>query len=219
MEIFLNLLKKYKINDFDFILDVGAGWGLESENFGKKFPEKTIYSFEGNPDSIAECEKNIKSENVKLIKKLVWDENTFIDFFPCTNGNPGASSVFLINEEYNEFELILQSHKLKIETIKLDSFIDNNQLNDSKGIIWMDLQGSELKALKGLEKNLKDIVAIWTEAQYRPIYDGVNTFDEIDDFLQLKGYILVYPEIENIKKEKKEGKWFNDFCYIKKNYV
>ena len=222
MEIdnFLKILKKNNIEDFDFILDIGSGSGKESNLFSSLFPNKKIFSFECNPECILKF-KNFIPNNVTLVEKAVWESDGYIDFFPVKNGNTHASSAFLVTDEYNKNEhghgYLSQTDKILVESITLYSFIEQNNLQNSNGIIWIDLQGAELKALKGLGKYLKNIKAIWTEGQYKHIYQGVDLFDRIESFLTENKFVLVFPDEYTISKDRECGTWWNDFCFLNFN--
>jgi FkbM family methyltransferase len=219
LDTFLKILIENDIHDFDFILDVGSGSGQESKLFSLFFPNKRIFSFECNPDCITEFKKFVP-ENVTLIEKAVWESDGYIDFFPIRNGNTHASSAFLVTDEYNKNEhghgYLLQQEKILVESVTLQSFIEEYNLQNKNGIIWIDLQGAELKALKGMGKYLKNIKAIWTEGQYKQIYKGVDLFEQIEFFLFENQFNLVFPDRYTISKDKETGSWWSDFCFLNK---
>ena len=54
---------------------------------------------------------------------------------------------------------------------------------DKVDIIWMDLQGAELLALKSLGEKLQDVKYIHTEISHTPIYTNQALFPEIHEYL------------------------------------
>jgi hypothetical protein len=58
-------------------------------------------------------------------------------------------------------------------------------------IIWMDLQGAELLALKGLGEYIKNVEFIHTEVSYKEIYNGQVMFDELNKFVLLNDFIVI----------------------------
>jgi FkbM family methyltransferase len=215
---YIDILKNYNIK-FDYILELGPGWGHQSVEFAMNFPDTKIYSFECNPDSIEEFKKNVNSDNVELVEMAIWEYDGEIDFHPVKNGNIGASSVFLSTKEFSEkSEFLYQPEKIKVACIKLDTFIEKRNLQNKKGVIWMDLQGAELKALKGLEKNIKNIQSIWTEGEYKKIYEEQDLIDDIIPYLKKFDFELIFPKKDVINKNRKIL-WFEDFCFIPYKFI
>jgi FkbM family methyltransferase len=215
---YIDILKNYNI-EFDYILELGPGWGHQSVEFAMNFPDTKIYSFECNPDSIEEFKKNVNSDNVELVEMAIWEYDGEIDFHPVKNGNIGASSVFLSTKEFSEkSEFLYQPEKIKVACIKLDTFIEKRNLQNKKGVIWMDLQGAELKALKGLEKNIKNIQSIWTEGEYKKIYEEQDLIDDIIPYLKKFDFELIFPKKDVINKNRKIL-WFEDFCFIPYKFI
>ena len=57
-------------------------------------------------------------------------------------------------------------------------------------IIWMDLQGAELLALKGLGDFIKDLIYIHTEVSYKEMYTGQVMYNELNNFITSNGFIV-----------------------------
>ena len=213
MNDFLKILAENNIY-FDYILDIGAGIGHESNILSNQFPDKKIFSFECNPECIHNFQRN---EKITLIEKAVWEADGYIDFYPVVNGNPHASSVFLATDEYNnsEHKELHQPNKIQVDSIRLDTFIEQNNLQNQKGIIWIDLQGAELNALKAMSKYIENIQAIWTEVEYKPVYKDQYLFESVIEFMNDKKLNLIFPDKETITNNINSGLWWDDFCFIR----
>lgn len=180
------------------IFDIGARDCLQSIEFYNKFPNAKIYSFECNPNTIDICKKNIEKyrDRITLIEGAVCDYDGLINFYPIdqkktkttwADGNPGASSLFKSNgnytiEEYVQYEIISKCHRL-------DSVMKRYNI-PRVDIIWMDLQGAELLALRGLGDFLIDLKFIYTEVSHIEMYNGQVMFKEINDFMLNNGFKL-----------------------------
>ena len=58
-------------------------------------------------------------------------------------------------------------------------------------IIWMDIQGAELLALKSLGKYLNYVEYVYTEVTYNSeMYTGQVMFEELHDFMLKNHYIV-----------------------------
>ena len=189
------------------IFDIGSRDCLQSIEFYNNFPNAHIYAFECNPNTINICKKNIENYNnritraqlaedsisypqrITLIEGAVCDYDGEITFYPINqqktitswdDGNPGASSLYKSNrdypyEKYVQDEVITNCHRL-------DTIMNKYNIKNVD-IIWMDLQGAELLALKGLGKYLKDVKYIYTEITHKEIYKGQVLFEEFNQFM------------------------------------
>jgi len=57
-------------------------------------------------------------------------------------------------------------------------------------IIWMDLQGAELLALKGLGNHLQNVKYIHTEVSYKEMYSGQVMFEELNSYILSNGFFI-----------------------------
>lgn len=200
------------------IFDVGSRDCVQSIEFYKHFPNSKIYAFECNPNTLEICKKNIEPYNdrITLIEGAVCDYDGNISFYPINqdktitswkDGNPGASSIFKSNgkytvEQYVQDEIITCCHRL-------DSVMDKRGI-PNVDIIWMDLQGAELLALKGLGNHLQNVKYIHTEVSYKEMYSGQVMFNELNDFVLSNNFLV----LNNLTSQG----WQEDIMY-KKNVV
>jgi len=166
--------------------------------FAKKYPNATIYSFECNPEILPICKQNVaKMKNIILTEKAVSDEIGIVTFYPIdkektvttwVDGNQGASSLFKVSGKY-EIEQYAQK-EIKVECTTLEAFITEREIS-SIDLLWMDVQGAELKALKGLGEKLHIIKVMNIEVEFMEIYSGQPLFEEILRFLENKSFKFV----------------------------
>jgi sugar phosphate isomerase/epimerase len=83
---------------------------------------------------------------------------------------------------------------MKTSTIR--SLMDRENISPEEfNFINLDIQGVELKALKGLGDYIKNIKYIYTEINTGEVYKENNTLKEMDDFLNSHGFERVETEI------------------------
>lgn len=197
------------------IFDVGSRDCQQSIEFYKTFPNAKIYAFECNPNTIGLCKANIKSysDRITLIEGAVTDYDGTTTFYPINkqktkttwkDGNPGASSLFKTNghytiEHYVQDEIITDCHRL--DTVMTKHNIPNVD------IIWIDLQGAELLALRGLGSCLKNVQYIHTEVTHNEIYSGQVMFPEFNAFMLQNGF--------HLKNNLTFGGWQEDAIYMR----
>ena len=105
------------------------------------------------------------------------------------DGNPGASSLFKSNGFYDKIETYIQD-EIKTNCHRLDYIMKIYNI-PNVDIIWMDLQGAELLALKSLGEHLKSVQYIHTEVSHKPIYENQVMFDELHQFLIKNNFELM----------------------------
>jgi FkbM family methyltransferase len=213
-----NFIKHIKNKNEPYIIfDIGSRDCVQSIEFYEYFPNSKIYAFECNPNTLDICKKNIESysDRITLIKGAVCDYDGNIKFYPINqqktittweDGNPGASSIFKSNGNYT-VETYIQD-EITTPCHRLDSVM--NKYGISKvDIIWMDLQGAELLALKGLGNHLQNVKYIHTEVSYKEMYSGQVMFDELNNYILSNDFV--------IKNNFFLTGWQEDVIYEKKN--
>lgn len=201
------------------IFDIGSRDCVQSIEFYHTFPNAKIFAFECNPNTLHICRKNIEPYNdrITLIEGAVCDYDGTITFYPINqketkttwvDGNPGASSLFLSNGTY-EHETYVQD-EIKTNCHRLDTVMEKYNIK-KVDIIWMDLQGAELLALKSLGEFLKYVKYIHTEVSHREMYTGQVMFKELNHFMMSNNFV--------IKNNLSMKGWQEDVIYEKKSFT
>ena len=187
-------------DDVSVIFDVGSLHCLESIEFSKKYKNARIFAFEANPDSYQVCLENTKDiDNITVINQAVNDYNGTCTFYPINpeetvtpwfDGNRGASSLYKSNGSYDHIERYVQN-ELEVPCTRLDTFCEENGI-DRVDLMWMDLQGAELIALKSMGQLLSSVKVIHTELEMNPIYEGQCLFSNVNSFLGENNFELHY---------------------------
>lgn len=184
---------KYISNKIDnyVIFDIGSRDCMQSIEFYNAFPNSRIYAFECNPNTLDLCKKNIEpyKDRITLIEGAVCDYDGEITFYPINqektittwkDGNPGASSIFKSNGKYTVEKYV--QDEIKTNCHRLDTVMKTYNI-EKVDIIWMDLQGAELLALKGLGNYIDDVRYIHTEVSYKEMYSGQVMFNELNNYI------------------------------------
>tara|TARA_R110002050_G_scaffold7274_4_gene28448 strand:+ start:3748 stop:4380 length:633 start_codon:yes stop_codon:yes gene_type:complete len=192
--------------DVKTILELGTRYGVDTI-YLQSFFNADVVSFECNPEALNHCRKLLsENQNIKLVEKAVWSENKTMKFYPVTNGNIGASSAFKANSKY-PYEQYEQSI-VEVDAVRLDDWWKDNQ-TENIDLICMDIQGSELEALKGMGDLLKNVKYIITECQYKRLYKDTPLVDDLDEYLSSFGFVC--REIQDAND------WFGDAIFINVN--
>lgn len=179
------LIKTYKL-DITGVIHVGAH-ECEEYNFylNQKIPKENIFWIEAMDNKV----KKMKEKNINIIKAVVSDRDGEEVTFNITNN--GMSSSFLelgTHKKYHPGVHVVK--KEKMITSRIDTIIENGLINmDNINFLNIDIQGTELKALKGLGKYIDNINYILTEVNTEKIYKDCCLIDELDNFLKEKGFV------------------------------
>lgn len=180
------------------IFDIGSRDCEQSIEFYKAFPNAKIYAFECNPNTLELCKRNIQaySDRIQLIEGAVCDYDGDITFYPINqkktittwnDGNPGASSLFKSNGKYTVEKYV--QDEIKVNAHRLDTIMQKYNI-PRVDIIWMDLQGAELLAMKGMGEHLDRVSYIHTEVSHKEMYTGQVMYAELNNFIVSKGFTV-----------------------------
>jgi hypothetical protein len=112
--------------------------------------------------------------------------------------------LFIANGTY-PFEKYVQD-EIEVECVRIDTILQERNI-DKVDIIWMDLQGAELIALKSLGDILKNVSIICTETEMNPMYRDQALFKDIDDYLK-EDFDFVHGNLST--------RWGTDVIYVNK---
>ncbi len=154
--------------------------------------EKQLYNDNGiNDDDILWIEANsdlINPEQKNILNAVISDKNDETVNFIITN-NIQSSSILELYKHLEEHPDVIEIERRQLKTITLNSLYENNNIPyDRYDFINMDIQGAELKALKGADKILPYIKAIYTEVSTKELYKNCVLLPELDEFLEKNGF-------------------------------
>ena len=189
------------------ILHLGAHLLEEKEDYDAKNISKVVW-IEGNPN-IAELAKN-KADGIihTVYNYLISDvDDEEVEFNIANNGQ--SSSILKLGKHSIYHPDVVYTNTIKAKTKTLKTIIKNNSLNiNDYNFLNIDLQGVELKALRGLGKYLHYVDYIYTEVNSGNVYEGNDLITDIDLYLEKYGF-------ERVETEFTGAEW-GDAFYIKK---
>lgn len=209
-------LDRLNVNNIKTILEVGSRDGNQAIELSKAFPNARVLAIEGNPDTIQLLKSNISNHpNITCVESIISDYDGKATFYkidrektvtPHADGNPGASSLYVADPAYPHEKYAQIPIEVQCQT--LDSICNKYQLG-MIDLIWIDLQGAEIKALRGLGKRLNQVQYIWVEITHIPLYVGQPLFPEFDAFMEESGFEILTPVHPQA--------YFEDALYRRKN--
>ena len=179
-------LIKY-LNAGETFVDIGAHFGfyslLASSIVGK---EGQVISFEPTISTFSQLSKNIsysRDKNISIYNLAAFDSKQILEFndFGIINS---AFNSFFTSRGGNKYK----GDKIKVNTIVLDDFLNENYFNRKISMIKIDAESSEYKILSGLKNTLiaHQPLLILEVGDYS--ISGVKSSRELIQIIQGYGY-------------------------------
>ncbi len=182
-------------NNLSFtILEIGAlpiqGQAEPFHQLLDFFPESKIIAFEVDENLCEEMNKKAKP-GLKYYPVALGRTEESCAFYETNH--PMCCSLYKPNEKllsmYNNLEVAMLKSKSTINTVGLDFFVQENNI-ESVDFIKIDIQGAELDVFQGGIGTLKDVVAMVSEVEFIPLYIDQPLFGDICHFLAEHGMLF-----------------------------
>jgi FkbM family methyltransferase len=190
--------------NIETIFEVGSRYGDEARRLSVEFPDSTVFSFECNPLTIQQCHDNLKYyPNIVFVPYGLGEEEGCFPFYSFMKNNDGASS-FLKRIDFEK----TQKETGRVEILRLENFVQDRNINKID-LLCMDVQGYEIRVLKGAGSFLKNVNYVIMEEpaptidrKYLPEgvhskYIGSHTHAQIKQFMTQNNFKEVHREKEN----------------------
>ena len=181
------LVEHFKLN-ITGVLHIGAH---ECEEYDAYIKENIninkIFWIEAMPDKITKMRN--QNKDLLLYQGVISDkDNEEINFNITNNGE--SSSILELGTHKTHHPHVHVVKQVKMKTCRADTLIKNENINmNNVNFLNLDIQGVELKALKGLGTYLNNIHYIYTEVNTESVYKDCALIDEIDSFLKNNGFV------------------------------
>lgn len=150
-----------------------AGWG-------------PVVWVEGLPDKAAQLrERLLGARDQHVFGALAWDSDGDMLTMRRTN-NDQASSVLPMGTHLVEHPEIHVVEEIALPTARLDTLLAGTPHRFD--FVNLDIQGAELRALRGLGDRLRGVRWIYCEVMEKPLYIGAPLVGELDAYLSGCGF-------------------------------
>jgi len=194
------LVKKYNII-FKGILHVGAHECEEIIYYDKYLPRNKVLWIEALSEKVELCKKKYPGINIEnaIVSDVIENVN-----FKVSN-NFQSSSILDFGLHLHHHPHIHYIREYKSQTTLLKNILPKYEINYN--FLNFDIQGAELKALKGMEEYLYNVDYIYTEVNSDYVYKDCALITEIDEYLLKFGLYRV------------ETKWCENFNWGDAFYI
>ena len=183
-------LAKFLINQLesgDTFIDVGAHYGyfslLASRLVGSS---GKVFSFEASPTTYRIFEKNAKrTDNILSHNLAVSDSNEHLKFYEFPNLYSEYNSLDVEQFKNEKWFAEYKPKEVNVKSIMLDNFLSDKKSNPK--IIKIDVEGAELKVIKGFKKHLLDNAPLIV-IEYLSDERGNNAHVEAEKLLESLGF-------------------------------
>ena len=123
------------------------------------------------------------NENINIVQAVITDKDDEELSFMITN-NKESSSIFNFGTHAIEHPHVFEIERRRLKSITLNTLFERNNIpHDRYDFINIDIQGAELKALKGAARILPHIKAIYAEVNEKMLYEVTGLLPELDEYL------------------------------------
>jgi 2-O-methyltransferase len=197
-KIFKELLNK----ENPLILDIGCYDGSDTIEFKKLFKSPKLYCFEADERSVKIFNKNIEInsvDDITLIKKAVSNTDGKVSWYSSDSETrrhdkeygvqnfwSASSSIKKPKDCLSVFSDITYSEK-KIDSIKLDTWYNNELLSEPIDLLWVDVNGGEKELIQGGYDSMNKSKYIYIEfckTNNVELFEGAISKKELLDKLQ-----------------------------------
>ena len=178
------LIQKYNIN-FKGILHVGAHECEEINDYETHISRDKILWVEALHEKVKLCKERFPCINIE--NAIVSDSIETVNFNISNNGQSSSILDFGLHSQYHP-----QVHYVSSFT-ETTSLLKNilTKYNIEYNFLNFDIQGAELKALRGMEEYLPNVDYLYTEVNSDYVYKDCALVNELDEYLNKFGLIRV----------------------------
>ncbi|MXV17463.1 FkbM family methyltransferase [Hufsiella ginkgonis] len=202
--------------------EIGACEGEDSIKYSRMFPQATIYAFEPLPGNMSIIRRNLEKYGITNVIPQPFalsDAPGDAEFFVSSSTRQPAnenwdfgnkSSSLLQPDKHLELvDFIEFTDRIKVKLSTIADFCLRHNLS-SVDFIHMDVQGAELRVLKGAGEFLRSVKAIWLEVSKIHLYKDQPLAGEIYSYMTANGFVLVKDETDAVT---------GDHLYVNATYV
>jgi FkbM family methyltransferase len=186
------LIETYNIKNIRGILHVGAHLCEELNDYESNVSRNHVLWVEALPDKVEAVKKQY--DGLQIECAVVSDVEENITFHEANNGQ--SSSILPLGTHKYLFPSISYIKNINCQTCTLSSILSKRtdtlwsvpNSPDGFNFINLDIQGAELKALRGMEQWLPGIDYIYTEVNTEHVYQNCALVEDLDAYLSKFGF-------------------------------
>ena len=169
------------------VLHVGAHKAEERQDYIEAGFENRVW-VEANPKLYSSLVHSIASQNDLVINALVSEKDgEDHNFNVASNGQSSSLLSLKIHSEIYQDIGYVSSHAMKSKSLK--TILEEIPNSEMLEMINLDIQGVELRALRGLGDRINQFKLVYTEINTLELYERCDMMHDIDKFMDEKGFL------------------------------
>ena len=172
------------------LIHVGANRGSEYATYCARTHGPLLY-VEAIPEMAAFVRQRLDPHRPHFMRQAVVSDvaGETVPFHIASN-NGGSSSMLAPGRHAELYPWITFEKTLELVTERLDDLVAERPEKATYNVIVLDVQGAELKVLKGAPELLATVDAVFAEVSSEPLYEGGCTFLEVTNLLADAGLVF-----------------------------
>lgn len=191
------------------ILEAGACDGTDTTRFAQRWPEAVIYSFEPVPALFEEAKRRTNGISGIRLYQLALSAASgttvmhVID--PGEGGNRGTSSLLRFTQSPPEPQKAVQAQDIEVQTITMEDWAKAEGVNRID-LMWLDMEGAELSALRSAGPLLRTVRAICMEVSREERFVGSPVYEEVVSWMREQGFRIAIDRVTL---------WFGNILFVR----
>ena len=172
------------------LVHVGANRGHEYPAYHARTHGPLLY-VEALPHMAESLRSRLDPERPHFMRQaVVSDVAGQAVLFHVASNNGASSSMLTPGRHADLYPEITFTKSLELVAERLDDILAERPERADYNVLALDVQGAELKVLKGAPELLARVDAVFTEVASEPLYDGGCTFLEVTNLLDDAGLVF-----------------------------
>lgn len=196
----LNLLQALLPQD-PVIIQGGAYVGNLCLEMAERWPEARIHAFEAAQDLSRLAHINTRRHpNITIYPKALARSPGRFEFYRSSGNGLGSSSLLAPLKHREAYPQIDFPYKEFVDATTLTEFVLSKKI-PRIDLLWLDLQGGELDALRGGSELLAHIPLVFVEVNLVEMYKGGAQYPELRQWMENRGYQVVHEFLEGKNRQ------------------
>ncbi len=179
------------------MVEAGSHFGEDTLWLGRYWPRGMVHAFEPSPELFRLTAKHTGwIRNVRRYPFALSDRVETVELHVSSGASTSSSSILEPKEHLVEHPTVKFERRITIPTITLEIWAQQYGV-PRIDFLWLDVQGAELKALRGLGKLIETARVMHLEVSTRETYAGIPREEEVKQWLAERGL--------TVKHERRDG--------------
>jgi len=171
------------------VLHIGAHWAEEAQDYYNNGVQRTVW-VEADPGCISHAINVLEPyPNHIIFNDCISDRDNQEVVLNISNNQGQSSSLLELAHHKIAHPEVHYIDTIKLRTKRVDTLFKQNKLNISDyQFVNIDIQGNELKALKGMGELLSQVSYLYLEINELYLYTDCALVSEIDEYVAQFGF-------------------------------